>query len=105
MWNTNSSQQMSACGLLTNTAWQWEKAAMEGDLAIGITPYPGVKLPTGQLQACPCWPHRSAPLSPASSISIKKSCTSAHGLEVQGRQDARTALFLTHKTLLQQQAE
>ncbi len=80
---------------------------LEGDLAIRTTPYPGTKLPSSQLpncqlpscqlQACPCWPHCATQLLPASSMSIKTICTSADGLEVQSRQDARIAIFLTHK--------
>ncbi len=71
MRNTNSTQQMSACALLTNTAWQLDKPGMEGELAIRATPCPGIKLPCCEVQACPCRPHCSTPLSPASSMSIK----------------------------------
>ena len=39
---------------------------------------PGVKLSSCQLQACPCWPYRSTSLSPASSMSINKNCTTTH---------------------------
>jgi len=40
MCYTNKTQQMSACDLLTNTAWRWKKPEMEGDLAIRIHSLP-----------------------------------------------------------------
>ncbi len=43
MRNTNSTQQMSACGLLTNTGRRMEKPKVESDLAMNITLYPGIK--------------------------------------------------------------
>jgi len=37
------------------------------DTPARTTPEPGIKLPCCQVHACPCWPHPSTPLSPASS--------------------------------------
>ena len=77
MRNNNNTQQMSTRALLTITAWQLEQPEMEGNLAVRITPYPGIKLPSCQLQACPCWPHNSEPLFPASAIKHLYNCPGA----------------------------
>jgi len=77
MCNTNSTQQMSACGLLTNTTWQWEKPEMEGDLAIRTMP----NYQAAQLSAAGM-PMLASPLNTAVTCikhEHQKICKSAHG--------------------------
>lgn len=69
--NTDSTQQMSAHGLLTNKAWEQGKPKVEGDHFSCLT-HKHQAASCG-LQTCPCCTHTSTPLSPASSISLHRS--------------------------------
>lgn len=69
--NTRSTQCVPLFGLLTTKYGTGNSRELKTYSAIRITPDPGVKLPSCEVQACPCWPQPSTPVSPASSMSIR----------------------------------